>query len=72
MTYWRALADALEAHGIPRRRAQVVALIADGASHSEVADELDLAGRGQVWNHVDAYRDDLENAAWLVEHGPDV
>lgn len=70
---WRERAADLQEHGIPERRAQVVALIEQGRTHSEVADELDMNDRSNVWHIVEKYRtEDLPNAKWLATHGPDV
>jgi hypothetical protein len=73
-TDWRSLADDLEAHGVPPKRAEVVALVATGHSYSEIAerDDIALSSRGGVSNYVEDYREQLVDAAWLVEHAPDV
>jgi len=71
---WRERAtDLHEQGGVPERRAEVVALLECGHSHSEVADRLDLDNRANVATHVRRYRDrDREAAEWLVKHGPDI
>lgn len=71
---WEDLAERLqERGGLPRRRAEVVALLATGRSHADVQDELGLSSRGQVSNHVARYReDDVPQAEWLAEHAPEV
>lgn len=70
---WEALATRLAAHGVPKKRARVVALVASGRTHAEVADELSLSNRGEVGTHVQRYRDrDLANARWLADHAPDI
>ena len=70
---WRDLADKLSRHGIPKRRAEVVALIEKGRTHAEVADELELAHRSAVSVHLYRYRNqDLPDARWLVQNAPEV
>jgi len=70
---WTELAAELSEHGVPQRRAEVVALVRHGRTHAEVADELGLSGRSGVAVHIDRYRNqDLPNARWLVENAPEV
>lgn len=72
-TEWKSLADKLSQHGIPERRAEVIALIETGRTHTEVADELGLSHRSSVSVHVDRYRNqDLPDARWLAENAPEV
>ena len=70
---WMQLAGDLSNHGIPQRRAEVVALISHGRTHAEVADELGLENRSAVAVHIDRYRNqDLPHARWLVKNAPEV
>ena len=71
---WRELAECLqERGGVPDRRSQVVALIATGRTHSEAQDELGLENRSTGALHVKAYREqDLPEANWLSENGPEI
>lgn len=70
---WRELAEKLFQHGVPKRRAEVVALIERGRTHAEVADELGLSNRSAVGVHVDRYRNqDLPDARWLAENAPEI
>lgn len=69
---WQELAEQLHDHDVPEQRARVVALVAMGHTHAETKEILDLNHRSNVGTHVARYRDDRENAAWLLEHGPDV
>ena len=71
---WQALAQRLQDHGdVPERRAEVVALVAAGRTHAEVADELGLEHRSNVAQHVKRYRtQDRAAAVWLAEHGPEI
>jgi len=70
---WQQLAKELSEHGVPQRRAEVVALVSKGRTHSEVADELGLSDRSAVSVHLTRYRSqDLPNARWLVKNAPDV
>jgi hypothetical protein len=74
---WRTLAQRLQDHGdVPEQRANVVALREQDHSYSEIAAELgfgaDNDDRSQVKYHLDAYRDQREDADWLVEHGPEI
>lgn len=71
---WREVAVELWTEGgIPAKRARVVALVASGRTHAEVAEELHLNHRGEVSTHVSRYRSkDLPNARWLAENGPEI
>lgn len=70
---WRELAEKLSQHSVPKRRAEVVALIEQGRTHAEVADELGLSNRSAVAVHVDRYRNqDLPDARWLAENAPEI
>jgi len=71
---WRARAQELRERGdLPERRAEVIALVEAGYSHSEVAETLGLGNRSNVAVHVRLYREqDLAAAEWLVAHGPDI
>jgi transposase-like protein len=67
------LADALAGHGIPERRARIVALLAETEmTYEEIADEMGVASTGSIWNQVSEYRETRENALWLAEHAPEV
>lgn len=71
---WRTLADDLQAHGVPQKRAEVVALVATGHSYSAIADRDDIgvSGRGGVANYIEDYREQLADAEWLAENGPEI
>ena len=70
---WEARAAELrERGGVPRRQAEVVALIEAGLTHREVKEELGLETRSEVSTHVARYRDNHDAAKWLVEHGADI
>lgn len=69
---WESLADQLRAHGVPKRRAEIVARVAHGASYREVADAMGIESHGSVGNQIDEYRETLDNSEWLAEHAPDV
>lgn len=72
-TGWRALAADLETHGVPERRAQIVALRAHtDRTYQEIADHLGLESKGSVGNQIQTYRETRENAQWLATHAPDV
>jgi len=71
---WRERAAQFREHGVPEQRANVVALREQDHSYSEIAAELgfgtDDDDRSQVKYHLDAYRDQREDADWLIENGP--
>lgn len=69
---WQERAAELQDHGVPERRAEVVALLEAGLTHAEVAETLDLNDRSNVGVHVARYREARADAEWLAEHGPDV
>jgi len=70
---WQELADGLIENGVPERRATVVAQVAaTDRTYAEIADDVGLAGRGKVGNYVADYRDQLDDAQWLAEHGPEI
>jgi hypothetical protein len=71
---WETLAERLhDRGGIPEGRADVIALLATGRSHSEAADALGYSSTGSISNHVERYREeDLAEAEWLLEHGPEI
>ena len=73
---WRERAAQLREHGVPEQRANVVSLREQDHSYSEIASELgfgaDNDDRSQVKYHSDAYRDQRDDAEWLIEHGPDI
>jgi len=69
---WQDRAAALQAHGIPERRAQVVALIEAGYTHTETAEALEMNNRSTVSVHVREYRDQFDDIEWLAEHAPDI
>lgn len=70
---WEARArDLHEKGGVPTQRAKVIALIEAGCSHSQVGEILGLS-RGSIGGRVATYRqEDLAEARWLAENGPDV
>lgn len=57
--------------GEPARDETVVALREQGATFEAIANELGLASRANAHQHVSKYRDQREDAEWLLEHGPD-
>lgn len=62
-----------EEGGVPERRAEVVALIEAGCSHTQAAEILGLNNRSNVASHLRDYREeDLPQAKWLAENGPEV
>jgi len=73
-TGWRELAEQLQAQGgVPPRRAEIVALVATGHSYEDIRQRFDYSGKGAVGETVRRYREeDLEEATWLHEHGPEV
>lgn len=71
-TNWQERADKLhEDGGVPERRAQVVALREQGRTYSEICDELGINHTSNISRHLDIYREQLEQARWVVENGPD-
>lgn len=67
------VAAELAAHGVPERRAHIVALAAEtDLTYEGIADRLDVASKGSVGNQVREYRETRRNAEWLAEHGPDI
>jgi orotate phosphoribosyltransferase-like protein len=71
-TDWRDAADRLADHGVPYKRAEVVALVDAGFTHAEIVDELDMSSRGAVSNQVKRYRENRANAEWIVAEGPEI
>lgn len=73
---WEDRADELQKHGVPRQRARVVALRERDHSYSEIASTLgfgsDNEDRSQVQRHLDAYREERDNARWLLENAPEL
>jgi len=73
---WRERAAQLCEHDVPEQRANVVALREQGHSYNEIASELGFGAddddRSQVKYHLDAYRDQREDAEWLVDNGPEL
>lgn len=71
---WRTLADDLQAHGVPAKRAEVVALVAAGHTYRAIADREDIgvSNAGGVSNYVEDYREQLADAEWLAGNGPEV
>lgn len=70
---WRQMADKLSEHGVPQRRAEVVALLSSDHTHADVQETLGLSNRSEVAVHVDRYRtQDLPNARWLAENAPEL
>ena len=69
---WQERAADLQEHGIPKRRAQVVALIEAGHTHTETAEKLGMAHRSNVGVHVAQYREQYADIEWLAAHAPDI
>jgi len=70
---WEALAADLQAHGVPDRRAKIVAQVArTNRTYQEIADALGTDSKGSVGNQVREFRQQVENAEWLADHAPDV
>lgn len=69
---WRERAAELhERGGVPKRRAEVVALREAGKTYAEIVDATEINYTSNVSQHLDAYREQLEEARWLVENAPD-
>lgn len=65
----------LRDHGVPERRAEVVALRERGLSYSEICEATGEQGpnhRGDVSRHLQSYNADLRDARWLAEHAEPV
>lgn len=61
----------LRDHGVPDRRAAVVALRERGLSYSDIVEATGDEGpnhRGDVSRHLQRFNEELRNARWLVEH----
>ncbi len=61
----------LEAHGVPERRAQVVALREEGLTYSEIVDATGAEGpnhRGDVSTFLKKFNEQVHDARWLVEN----
>jgi len=69
---WRGTASQLQSHGVPERRAKIVALIEAGYTYSEVADKLGVESKGSVGNQVKEFRQSVADAMWLVDNTPDI
>lgn len=70
---WENLAETLSDHGVPERRAEIVALAAQtDLTYQQIADELDVESKGSVGNQIREYRDAMDDAEWLAENGPEV
>lgn len=71
---WRELAKQLhERGGVPKRRAEAVALVTTGHSHEEAKKAMGTSSTGSISNHIERYRnEDIPEAEWLLEHGPEV
>lgn len=59
--------------GIPEKRARIVAAaeLRPDWTHKDIQKALNLSSRGNVGRALGKYEDDLEEAKWLVEYGPD-
>ncbi|SEW06566.1 hypothetical protein [Halobacterium jilantaiense] len=60
---------ALRSHGVPDRRAEVVALRERGLTYSDIVDATGDRGpnhRGDVSKHLQAFNEQVENATWLA------
>jgi len=69
---WRDRADDLHSRGgVPKRRAEVVALREAGKTYSEIVDATEINYTSNVSQHLDAYREQLNEARWLAENAPD-
>ena len=71
---WRELAERLHEHGgVAQRRAEAVALVATGRSHEEAKEAMGTSSTGSISNHIERYRnEDIPEAEWLLEHGPEL
>jgi len=74
---WSELAELLHKKGgVPEKRAKAVALVYSGYTYDDAADELGIEAksrRSQIAQHVKRYREqDLTEAQWLVNEGPEV
>jgi len=64
-------ATELRDHGVPERRAEVVALRERGLTYEEILDATGEDGpnhRGDVTKHLKAFNRQVGNARWLAEH----
>lgn len=69
---WRERAAELhDRGGVPKRRAQAVALREQGLTYRAIADELDVDHHSGMRTQVEAYLDQRDAAQWLLEHGPE-
>jgi len=65
----------LEAHGVPERRAEIVALREQGLTYSEIVEATGSRGpnhRGDVSTHLQRYNEQIQHANWLVENAPEL
>lgn len=69
---WRERVAELQDHGIPDRRAEVATLIDAGYTHREAQHALGLNNRATVGQHVADYREQMEDAYWLVNNAPQI
>jgi len=63
----------LEEHGVPERRAEIVALREEGLTYSEIVNATGSRGpnhRGDVSKHLQRYNEQVNQARWLTEHAP--
>lgn len=61
----------LRAHGVPERRAEVVALREQGLTYSEIVEATGGRGpnyRGDVSKHLQKFNRQVHNARWLAEN----
>lgn len=68
-------AEQLRRHGVPERRAQVVALRERGLTYSEICEWTGEAGpnnRGDVSRHLQRFDEQLADAKWLAENAEPV
>ncbi|MFB6071928.1 MAG: hypothetical protein ABEJ88_03075 [Halobacterium sp.] len=64
-------ANDLRRHGVPERRAEVVALREQGLSYSDIVEATGDRGpnhRGDVSRHLQAFNVQVGNAKWLAEN----
>jgi len=72
-TDWQERARQLhERGGIPKRRAKVAALREQGMVYAEIVDELGDTSVPSVSEMLSNVEQDIEQAEWLVENGPEL
>jgi hypothetical protein len=69
---WEVRAEQLESNGVPTRRAQIVALLEDGRTNTEIVEEIDeINAKSNVSTAKSDYQDQFEESEWIAGFGPD-